>query len=184
MTPKYDPKNYPKNYPTKWPFKKILPDSWTQSSRPCWNLKQISNKNISAHRRDNPSKKILRGRPESQLWRRHQNLSLWANQDDLTPTRFFYSGFITELQRFFCHIGNRSNRNGFGDMPFSIGFELRITWTLVWYGWNTCGEYWSLSLERWLHPLTRQPACTMFVQDGRPASIHHDRPDQPVKPGC
>ena len=36
--------------------------------------KQISNANISAPRRDNPSKFSLRGRPESQLWRRHPNL--------------------------------------------------------------------------------------------------------------
>ena len=95
--------------------------------------KQISNANISAPRRDNPSKFSLRDRPESQLWRRHQNLYLLANQDDLTPGRFYYSGFITELQRFFCHIGNHGNRNGFGDLTFPIGFTLRITWSFLSY---------------------------------------------------
>ena len=33
-----------------------------------------------------PSKYSLRGRPaESQLWRQHPNLFIWANQDDFTP---------------------------------------------------------------------------------------------------
>ena len=58
---------------------------------------------------------------------------LWANQDDLTPTIVFYSGFISDLQRLFWHIGNLWNCNGFGDLTFTIGFALRIIWTLVWY---------------------------------------------------
>ena len=95
--------------------------------------KQISYAHISAPRRDNPSKLSLRGRPESQLWRRHQNLYLLANQDDLTPGRFYYSRFITELQRFFCHIGNHGNRNVFEDLTFPIGFTLKITWSFLSY---------------------------------------------------
>ena len=64
--------------------------------------------------------------------RQHQNLYLLANQDDLTPERFYYLGFISELKRILWHIGNHWNRNGFGDQPFTIGFVLRITWTFVW----------------------------------------------------
>ena len=62
--------------------------------------KQISNVNISASVRDDPSKFSLGGRPQSQLWRWHPNLFLPANRDDLTPTQFYYSGFISEVQRF------------------------------------------------------------------------------------
>ena len=91
-----------------------------------------------APRRDNPSTFSLRGRPEYQLWRRHQNLFLLANQDDLTPEWFYYLGIISELKRFFWHIGNHWNCKVFGDLPFTIGFALRITWTFIWYGWNTC----------------------------------------------
>ena len=87
----------------KW-LSKMAPqeDSCTQSSRPCWNhtiwrewkmnfclqnwsrfSKQISN--ILAPIRDNPSKLLLRGRPEFQLWRQPPHLYLPANQDDITP---------------------------------------------------------------------------------------------------
>ena len=73
---------------------------------------------------------MLKGRAESQLWRRHQNLFLWANQDNITPTRFFYSGFISELKRFFWHIVNTLKLNSFGVLQFSIGCSLQITWTV------------------------------------------------------
>ena len=95
--------------------------------------KQISNWNISAPRRDNTSKLSLRCRPEYRLWRRHQNLYLLANQDDLTPEQFYYLGFISELKRFFWNIKDHGNGNGFGHLPFPIGFALRITWTFRWY---------------------------------------------------
>ena len=68
--------------------------------------KQMSNVNILAPVRENPSKCSLRSRPESQLWRRHPNLFLPANQEELTPKRFYHSGFFSELQRFFWHIMN------------------------------------------------------------------------------
>ena len=55
---------------------------------------------------DNPSKFSLRGRPEFHLWRKHPNLYLPTNQDNFTPKRFYYLGFISELQRFFWHIVN------------------------------------------------------------------------------
>ena len=93
--------------------------------------KQISYSHISAPIRDNPSKIVLGGRQE--LWRRHQNLYLLANQDDLTPERFNYSGFITEIQRFFSHIGNLWNLNSFEILQFPIEFTLQITWTFKCY---------------------------------------------------
>ena len=46
---------------------------------------------------------------------------------------FIISYLFAELQRFFWHIVNLWNLNGFGDMPFPIGFALRITWTFLWY---------------------------------------------------
>ena len=69
----------------------------------------------------------------SQLYRQHQNLYLLANQEDLTPERFYNPGFITELQRFFCHIGNLWNLNSFGVLQFPIEFALQITWTFKCY---------------------------------------------------
>ena len=48
-------------------------------------------------------------------------------------TRFYYSGFVSELQRFFWHIVNLWNRNSFGVLQFPIGFALQITWTVECY---------------------------------------------------
>ena len=95
--------------------------------------KKISNANILAPVRDNLSIFLLRGRPESQLWRQHPNLFLPANQDDLTLKQFYCPGFISELQRFFWHIVNTLTLNIFGVLQFPIDFALQIIWTFVWY---------------------------------------------------
>ena len=158
-----EPQKDPKKWPYKMTPKEETPDSCTQSSRPCWNQhheiygvsqnwifpsksvrfsKQISNGKILAPVRDNPSEFSLRRRPESQLWRRHQNLYLLANQDDLTLERFYYSGFITELQRFFCHIGNLWNNNIFWVPQYPIEFALQIIWTVKCYDPISTLEKW------------------------------------------
>ena len=72
--------------------------------------KYITNANISAPVRDHPSKLSLGGKPDK-------------------PTRFYYSGFISELQRFFRHIMNILNLNSFGALKLPIGFALQINWT-------------------------------------------------------
>ena len=71
--------------------------------------------------------------PEFQLWRQHPNLFLPANQEDLQPKQFYYSGFISEIQRFFWHIVNTLTLNSFGVLKFPIGFALQITWTVKCY---------------------------------------------------
>ena len=70
---------------------------------------------------------------ESQLWRQHPNLFLRANPDDLTPKGFYYSGFISELQRFVWDIGNLWNLIIVGVLQFPIGFALQVTWTVECY---------------------------------------------------
>ena len=86
---------------------------------------------------------MLRGKPESQLCRQH----LVPPGESRRPhaRTIYYSGFITELQRFFCHIGNPWNLNSFGVLQFSIEFALQITWTFKCYDpTNTLEKWWSI----------------------------------------
>ena len=156
MTLKYEPKKLLKKWPSKMTLQKDTPwfmhtklktmlkikiirykkrvETEFLSSKLVRFSKQISNANIPAPRRDNSSK---------------------FNQDELTPERFYYLGFISELKRFFWHIRNLCNCNGFGDLTFLIGFSLRITWTLVWYDHMI-----------WLERMCRRIFSTHYLQVG------------------
>ena len=46
---------------------------------------------------------------------------------------FYYSGFISDLQSFFCHIVNTLTLNSFWVLQFPIGFTVQITWTVECY---------------------------------------------------
>ena len=80
------------------------------------------------------------GRLESQLWRWYPNLILPGNQDELRPKQFYYSGFISELQRFVWDIGSLWNLNSFGVLQFPKWFALQITWTVECYEPSSTAE--------------------------------------------
>ena len=112
MTPKYDPGNGPKNDPPKWPFKKIPPDSCTQSSRPCERVKTefLSSKLVRFSKQMQISQLLEEIIHQNFRWEVGQNLSF---EDDIKTCTSWRIKTASHRNDFITQVSSLSSRDSF-----------------------------------------------------------------------